>query len=267
MNWCWAEREAIMNSAREGISFYFFDFDDNIMILNTHIYVRNTTTNQERAVTTGEYAILQAQLGHPGPWEDYALFDGSFRDFRDVPASSLAPGEHQKFVKDVADAIDRAPSMWQGPSWKFFVYACEQQRPVSLITARGHSPETLKEGISLLVNRSLLPRPPRYFRVYAVGNERVRLELGDARNELTIPALKRRAIIITVDAALSEFGEGQRLRFGISDDDPQNVSLAIRAMCECKKRHPDERFFVINTHMNEEVKMEIFPVDSPAPRQ
>ena len=31
MNWCWAEREAIMNSAREGISFYLFDFDDNIM--------------------------------------------------------------------------------------------------------------------------------------------------------------------------------------------------------------------------------------------
>jgi hypothetical protein len=49
----------------------------------------------------------------------------------------------------------------------------------------------------------------------------------------------------------------------MSDDDPQNVSLIIRAMSECKQKYADKRFFVINTHMNEEVKLEVFPIDTP----
>jgi len=49
----------------------------------------------------------------------------------------------------------------------------------------------------------------------------------------------------------------------MSDDDPKNVDLIIKAMCDCKKKYLDKRFFVIDTHEGEKVKLEVFPVDYP----
>ncbi len=49
----------------------------------------------------------------------------------------------------------------------------------------------------------------------------------------------------------------------MSDDDPQNVDLIVKAMCDCKARHMRKRFFVINTHQGEWVKLEVFPVSYP----
>ena len=37
----------------------------------------------------------------------------------------------------------------------------------------------------------------------------------------------------------------------------------MRAMCDCKKTFPGRRFFVINTHAQEEVKLEVFPISQP----
>jgi len=49
----------------------------------------------------------------------------------------------------------------------------------------------------------------------------------------------------------------------MSDDDPNNVTLAISAMRDCKVKYPDKRFFVINTNREEFVKLEIFRMDDP----
>ena len=38
-------------------------------------------------------------------------------------------------------------------------------------------------------------------------------------------------------------------------------------MCECKKKYLDKRFFVINMHKGEQVKLEVFPVDYPVTRK
>jgi hypothetical protein len=103
--------------------------------------------------------------------------------------------------------------------------------------------------------------------VFPVGNDVVRRQLGDQRLELTTPALKRLAIIRSVEEALARFGSEPPHHFGMSDDDPQNVYLIIRAMSECKQRYGDKRFFVINTHFAEMVKLEVFPVNQPVANQ
>jgi hypothetical protein len=252
-----------MAAPTDGVSFYFFDFDDNIMFLNTPIFLLNTVTKVERPVSTGEFANLQPLLGRPGPWEEYAIFDGSYRQFRDIPPDQLRPGQTQHFVADVTTAVTNGGDRWRGPSWKFFHYACEKQRPLSIVTARGHSRETLRAGVQILVETGCISREPLYHTLFPVGNKEVQQELGDTEAVMTIPALKRRAIIRTVEEALSRYSPQRNLRFGMSDDDPQNVNLIIRAMCECKKSYPDIRFFVINTHMQEEVKLEVFPVEVP----
>jgi hypothetical protein len=256
-----------MATPAEAHSFYFFDFDDNVMFLKTKVFVRNAVTRAEVALSTGEFALVYPQLGRPGRWEDFALFDGTYRDFHDRPGDQLPGGAKQPFVRDVEEAVATPGCSWQAPSWKLFVYACEHQRPLSIVTARGHAPETLQEGVRALVARGLLPREPNYHTIFPVGNDAVRRQLGDQQLDLTTPALKRLAIVRSVELALARYGPEPPHHFGMSDDDPQNVSLIIRAMTECKQRYRDKRFFVVNTHVGEMVKLEVFPVDQPVANQ
>lgn len=244
-----------------GISHYAFDCDDNILFLPTPIYVQNTVTKEEKPLSTGEWAVVHPKLGVPGEWEDYAVFDGSFRRFRDIPGR-LEPGQRQYFVDDVERAVDSDPEAWKGPAWSVFVYACEKQRPVSIVTARGHSAETIKAGMRVLVDKGLLPEEPNYHAVFPVTNEEVRkTQLDDPDLAVTVPVLKRRAIIAMVEKAVARWGADADLRFGMSDDDPANVDLIIRAMAEAKIKYLSKRFFVINTHVGQKVKLEVFPVD------
>lgn len=251
-----------MSGSAKALSFYFFDFDDNIMYLETPIFLRNTDTKEVVQVSTGDFASIHPLLGKSGKWESYAIFDGTYSHFRDIPADQLRKGQRQYFVEDVAKAVEAEGDSWQAPAWKLFVHACSEQHPVSIVTARGHSAETLKAGVRVLVDKGLIPREPNYHTVFPVGNDEVRREqLGDEELEATTPVLKKRAIIQTVEEALSKYGAKPPHTFGMSDDDPENVSLIVRAMCECKKNYPDKRFFAINTHLGEEVKLEVFPVD------
>jgi hypothetical protein len=253
-----------MTGTAGGVSFYFFDFDDNIMFLATPILIRNTVTREVMEISTGEFANIQSRLGQPGKWGEYALFDGSFSHFRDVPAAQLQPGQEQRFVEDIERAIKSDGGKWKGPSWKLFAYACEKQRPVSIITARGHTPETVKAGIRVLFDNGLIAKEPNYFAVFPVGNDEVRrAQLGDCDLIMTTPALKKVAIVKSVEMALAKYGLEPEHRFGMSDDDPNNVRLIISAMRDCKKQNLDKRFFVIDTNYDENVKLEVFPVDMP----
>jgi hypothetical protein len=249
------------------VSFYFFDFDDNIMYLKTTIFIKNMVTKEIIEVSTGDFANIHPSLGKSGKWADFATFDGSYSNFSDIPAAQLPQGKMQHFVEDIKEATEADPSVWQAPSWKLFAYACEKQRPVSIITARGHNPETIKAGIRILVDKKLIRREPEYLSIFPVDNKPIRIkDLGDDQLEMKSPTLKRRAIIKSVDLAMEKYGSEPAHRFGMSDDDPANVELIITAMCECKKKYMDKRFFVINTHLDEMVKLEVFPVYGPARR-
>ena len=273
--------ETKMATMSDGTSFYFFDFDDNIMFLSTPIFIMNKKTMKPKRLTTGEFAIIQPQLGRSGQYRDYAIFDetldsvrygrlhGSFNNFCDIPQNELKPGQKQHFVADVEEAIKSDdPKCWQAPSWDLFVHSCQKQRPISIITARGHSPETLKAGVRVLVDKCLIPQEPNYLTIFPVTNDDVCRELCCEQPDVpnlknNTPALKRIAIRKSVDKAIDEYGYEPEHHFGMSDDDPQNVDLIIKAMCDCKQKYPDKRFFVIDTHAGEMVKLEVFPVDYP----
>ncbi len=126
----------------------------------------------------------------------------------------------------------------------------------------------------MLLEQGKIEKAPNYFSIYAVGNPEIARELIDGLEDdkerdrvrgLNDPtsALKRIAIRNTVDKAIEVYGDKAEHRFGMSDDDPKNVNLIIKAMCDCKNKHLDKRFFVIDTHEGELVKLEVFPVDYP----
>ncbi len=255
------------------ISFYFFDFDDNSMFLETPIFLRNTSNGKERAVSTTEFAGIRGQLGKSGRWATFEIFERTYSHFRDLPPEEAANGTKEYFVQDIEKALQLPEDEWQAPAWPMLQYACEQQRPLAFVTARGHSRETIKAGVSVLVEKGHLPKEPNYLEVYAVSNPDMVEELlssVDAEERRRVEniadrtsALKRIAIRNIVNLALETYGEEPEHRFGMSDDDPENIDLIIKAMCDCKKNHLDKRFFVINTHHDGHVKLEVFPVDYP----
>lgn len=253
-------RQPDRNAAQGGRSFYFFDFDDNVLNLQTPIYVRHRKTGEEEALTTREFSEVAPLIGNPGPWEhfdvDYDDRTGSFRRFRDH-ARTAAEGE-QPFVEDMHRALQHPSHTWQGPSWDFFDYAVYNRRPLSVITARGHHPSTLRRGIACLVDAGFLAHQPNYLSVYPVSHLPTRAQLGLGRGAPDIPQLKKLAIISSVEEAMQIYGPNPYHRFGMSDDDPANVALIIQAMRELKARHTHNAFFVIDTSGNPVVKTEVF---------
>ncbi|MGI9354491.1 MAG: hypothetical protein ACR2PF_04930 [Rhizobiaceae bacterium] len=61
-------------------------------------------------------------------------------------------------------------------------------------------------------------------------------------------AQERIAIHNIVDRALAICGPKPEHRLAMSDDDPVNDDLIIKAMCDCNRKYLDNRFIIIITH-------------------
>jgi len=243
-----------------GRSFYFFDFDDNIVHLNTKIVIFNKLNNQEIEVSTEDFAELSNDLGVKEKWKDYELRDiisnkGSFRNFREL--DGLSHRSEQPLIKDMVEALTQKFIDWRGPSWDFFKHAVNNNRPISIITARGHHPNTIKRAINILVNSKDLKFNPNYLSVYSCSHPETRKLLNDPEYKLEISELKKKAIHAAVMDAFWVYETNPAHRFGMSDDDPKNVELIREAMVELKQRYPKNSFFVINTHARELIKEEV----------
>ena len=253
------------NADRGGRSFYFFDFDDNVAFLTTPIFLFERGTKKELKVSSGEYAKIHRSIGQVGPYENYELVDhdqtGSFRSFRDRDMSALDRllGRKQMFVQDLAGVLGFPDVQWKGPSWSCFYHAALNKRPMSVITARGHSPDTIKDGIRLFVDRQYLPHEPNYLSIFPVTHPAVRAELGCTDGSTSVAALKKAAIRASVERAVQVYGNSDFHRFGMSDDDPHNIELITQEMRALKAEYPAMSFFVIETQAGRFVKWEVYP--------
>lgn len=123
--------------------YYAFDWDDNVMNMPTKIMVVDNQGN-ELGISTEDFAEHRHQLG-----KEPFVYDGKtvvgyannpFRFFR-------GEGEKQ-FLKDVMVASF-------GPSWDDFVECINGGSIFSIITARGHNPEVLKEAVYKLIKSDI----------------------------------------------------------------------------------------------------------------
>ena len=246
-----------------GRSFYFFDFDDNIAFLATPLVLFHKTTGKEHSVTSGEYAKIHSFIGISGLYADFEVrlddVTGTYRNFRDRHMDELErlEGKGQIFVQDLAHALGFPDVQWKGPSWQCFYHATFNRRPISVITARGHEPETLKEGIRLFVKKQFLPHEPNYLSVFPVSHKATRETLGDPGFSLSPAELKQKAIRASVEKAIELYGYSPHHRFGMSDDDPKNIKLILEEMTRLKADYPSMSFFMIETHDGNFVKNEV----------
>lgn len=251
------------NADKGGRSFYFFDFDDNVAFLTTKTYLFHKETQSEIEITSRELAEHGAHIGKRGPYRDFRLDycdeTGSFRNFRDKNLSAVQRffGVRQSFVRDLASVLGYPDFQWKGPSWSCFYHAVFNQRPTSIITARGHHPETIKEGFRLLVKNKHLPHEPNYHTIIPVSHPRIKSEMGMS-HETPIAHLKRLAIRKSVMEAFELYGYSPHHRFGMSDDDPVNLKWITEEMVQLKEEFPENSFYVIETHRGQMIKHEVF---------
>lgn len=246
-----------------GRSFYFFDFDDNIAFLTTPLILFHKKDRHEVQISSGDFAQYHQSIGKSGLYADYDMdfcdTTGTFRSFRDLQIDEVEKlqGKKQIFVQDVAGALGFPDFQWKGPSWECFYHAAFNQRPLSVITARGHHPETLKEGIRVFVQNKVLPLEPNYLSVYPVSHKETRIDLGDLEFKQGTAELKQRAIRASVEKAIELYGYNAHHRFGMSDDDPKNIQLIVEEMTRLKARFPEMSFFMIETQHGSFIKHEV----------
>jgi hypothetical protein len=251
------------NFKKGGRSFYFFDFDDNVAFLTTPTFIFHKETGEEIKLSSGEFAQASRKIGKQGDYANYMIdtdpVKGTFRCFRDREINWLQKlmGSRQTFVTDLGEVLRTVDLHWKGPSWGGFYHAVFNQRPVALITARGHHPNTLRDGIRLWVREGHLPQEPNYLGIYPVSHPEVQKELG-LGHEAGIPKLKQRALRAAVNKALKDYGYNPHHRFGMSDDDPGNIEWIVKEMKELKREYPTLSFFIIQTHKDQIVKHEVF---------
>lgn len=256
-------KEVDRNYHLGGRSFYFFDFDDNVAFLSTPLILFHKQTKAELKLTSGEWAAQHTHIGKSGPYADYEISwddqTGTFKHFRDHSNEELERlgMKSQIFIQDVAHALGFPDFQWKGPSWSCFYHATFNQRPISVITARGHDPKTIQDGISLFVDKGFLPMLPNYLSIFPVSNKSVRQSLGDTELTKSVAELKQSAIRASVEKAIQLYGYSPHHRFGMSDDDPKNIQLVTEEMTRLKAKYPEISFFMIETQRGDFVKHEI----------
>jgi hypothetical protein len=127
--------EGIDETGTPDTKYYAFDWDDNIVFMPTQIMVM-TENEDEIGMSTEDFAEHRHQIG-----VDPFYYKGTT-----VVGYAKEPF---KFFKEMGDKRFVIDSMMAqpGPSWNDFVECINGGSIFAIITARGHNPSALREGV------------------------------------------------------------------------------------------------------------------------
>jgi len=115
---------------------YSFDWDDNILKMPTTIKMLKKTGGEWKPINVGteDFAFFRNN-------KMYKLDDGAFDNFID----------DDSFIEDLEKALNTKS---YAPSFNKFKEALIYANPISIITARGHKPETLRKGMDIVISQT-----------------------------------------------------------------------------------------------------------------
>jgi hypothetical protein len=124
------------------MKYYAFDWDDNLMFMPTKIYLKDDK-GKSVGMSTEDFAEYRTDIGEePFEYKGHTIVSFDEEPFRDFRVS----GDKQ-FITDVMSA----PT---GPAWDDFVEAVNNGSIFAIVTARGHTPSILKEGVYRLIKQN-----------------------------------------------------------------------------------------------------------------
>ena len=229
------------------LKYYAFDWDDNIMYMPTKIVLKDENGN-EVGMSTEDFAEYRQEIGKsPFNYKGKTIVgygDDPFRNFRTA-------GDKQ-FKVDAMIAKT-------GPAWSDFVEAINNGSIFSIITARGHNPQSLKDVVYNLIvsdhngiNKDLLVKNLRKYRDIVGMEDKSDMELikdyldmnryypvtfgqGSAANPEELKVLAMKEFLSYVKAQAKELGKKLYIKdeiankfipsIGFSDDDIRNVEV------------------------------------------
>ncbi len=138
--------DSIPKKTRSELVYYSFDFDDNILHMNTVIHMDKFVNGwQPIDVSTEEFAKLRSDK------ENYRLLNNnaedSFSEFGDN-----GPRGSNAFIEDVENAVNAGNF---APSWNKFIDCIVSGSLFAIITARGHEPESIKIAVRWIIETQL----------------------------------------------------------------------------------------------------------------
>lgn len=217
------------------VSGWNFDWDDNIFYMPTNVVLYNRESGEERAISTAEFATVRQHLGEESTeWALYETRGGpgeTFRYFRD------STDGRNYFREDIDKAVGSNDPSWIGPSWEAFLFALRKPQTaenVTIITARGHSPIDMLDGLRFLRARGYVRHLPPEENLFPVSHPSL---AGDAKDPAPVKAEVMVKILdgiekIPVDPGIPRVlnRDGDRTEqihlWGFSDDDWGNFSKA-----------------------------------------
>jgi hypothetical protein len=132
-------KEGIDETGSPDMKYYAFDWDDNIVVMPTKIILIDED-GDEVGMSTEDFAEYRTEIGEqPFDYEGHKIVGFAKEPFRYFRTT----GDKQFII----DSMLAKP----GPSWSDFVEAINNGSIFSIVTARGHNPNTIKEAIYNLI--------------------------------------------------------------------------------------------------------------------
>lgn len=127
--------EGITDEGTPDMKYYAFDWDDNILIMPTKIILKDDK-NGEIGMSTEDFAEFRMKIGkEPFEYEGHKI-----TGFADEPFRYFSVTGDKQFI---IDSLLAKP----GPAWSDFVEAINNGSIFSIVTARGHTPNVMKESV------------------------------------------------------------------------------------------------------------------------
>ena len=134
--------EIIQEKQTPVMKYYAFDWDDNLMFMPTKIYLKDDK-GKSVGMSTEDFAEYRTDIGEePFEYKGHTIVSFDKEPFRDFRVSG-----DKKFITDAMSA----PT---GPAWDDFVEAVNNGSIFAIVTARGHTPSILKEGVYRLIKQN-----------------------------------------------------------------------------------------------------------------
>lgn len=243
------------------LRYYIFDWDDNVVHMPTRIWMEDVATGSAVPLSTSDYALRRS---------DPALRHSkdAFREFQDGTGD---------FQADLAKAM--GGPKWQAPAYNAFKEAVMEGRLFSIVTARGHRENTLRQAVSKFIDEILtddekqaMLQSLREFKMIAsedagtdirtqylnlccfvgVSNPEFQKLSDTTKTEDGKKYAIRQFVKSTVDMSEEVFvQQGKKIgsiSFGMSDDDHKNVEVVDALMRdELSPLYTRVKFVVFNT--------------------
>jgi len=139
--------------ARRDFKYYIFDWDDNILHMPTKIKLEHLGDDgawRPVEVSTSTFALVRTDTAHYRP--PHGDWAEAFVNFEDPHAQ----GECNRFIEDTIAALEKVEHGERpGPSYNALKKTLREGRLFAIVTARGHSPETIEKAVRIFIRYAL----------------------------------------------------------------------------------------------------------------